>query len=353
MPLIYVATTGNHAGASLITWALAKRLTEKGLKVGFIKPFGTRPAQESGLFTDHDALLFKQVLRLPEPLIQICPFPQPEQLWGQFDPEKILADIKALALTLLLKYDVLLVMGSRHIFFDEAVYPIPDSAFISALNADLILIDRFQKISNSIYSILSVTSLLKEKIKGVIINRVTFNALADVKEKLFSNLKTKGVPISALIPDDPYLSFRTLGEIKEVLAAEFLTGEQNLGQTVGGLTVGIADLKEELLLFNRVYNKIILLKPSKPGTESQEPLKPRPLVGILLTNGRRPADPLLKAAEHSGLPVLLVKEDAFQVMERLESHPPRLSPNDDAKVRYMTGFLDRDNALEELIKNLL
>ena len=353
MPLIYIASTGNHAGASLITWALARRLTEKGLKVGFIKPFGTRPIQESDPFTDPDAVLFKQILHLPEPLIQICPFPQPEQLGGQVDPEKILSDFKSLTLTLLLKYDVLLVMGSRHIFFDDAVYPVPDKDFISGLKADTILIDRFQKISNSLYSILSVTSLLKERIKSVILNRVTYDALEEVKQKVSSNLKTKGVPITALIPDDPYLSYRTLGEIKEVLDGEFLTGEQNLGQTVGGLTVGTGDLKDELLLFNRTYNKIILLKPSKPDKESHEPRKPRPIAGILLTNSRRPAAPLLKAAENAGLPVLLVKEDAFQVMEHLQVHPPRLSPNDEAKVRYMTGFLDRDNALEELIKNLL
>ncbi|RPI75368.1 MAG: hypothetical protein EHM45_15160 [Desulfobacteraceae bacterium] len=352
MPLIYIASTGNHAGQSLITWALARRLTEKGLRVGFCKPFGTRPVQESGLLTDQDAILFKQILHLPEPLLQICPFPQPEQLQGRMDPDKILADFKSLALTFLLKYDVLLVMGSRHIFFDDATYPVPDAAFISGLNSDVILIDRFQKTAHSVYSILSVTSLLKEKIKSVILNRVPFNALEDVQAKVFSGLKAKGIPVSALIPDDPYLSYRTLGEIKEILSGEFLTNEQNLGQTVGGLTVGTGDLKDELRLFNRTYNKIILLKPSKSEKEGRESHKPRPIAGILLTNGRRPAAPLLKAAETAGLPVLLVPADAFRVLEQLQAHSPRLSPNDEAKVRYMTGFLDRDNALEELIKSL-
>ena len=38
--------------------------------------------------------------------------------------------------------DLLLIMGSRHIFFDDAARPVPDISLIPALGADFILLGR-------------------------------------------------------------------------------------------------------------------------------------------------------------------------------------------------------------------
>jgi BioD-like phosphotransacetylase family protein len=52
------------------------------------------------------------------------------------------------------------------------------------------------------------------------------------------------------------------------------------------------------------------------------------------------------------LPLLLVKDDTFKAMERLEETPAFFSPKDKGKVRYFMRLMDQDDALEKLIPSL-
>jgi BioD-like phosphotransacetylase family protein len=64
MPFLFIGSTGDRAGHSLVAWAIGRRLLEKGMSVGFIKPFGTDPVHIHGQWTDQDAFLFKEALNL-------------------------------------------------------------------------------------------------------------------------------------------------------------------------------------------------------------------------------------------------------------------------------------------------
>jgi hypothetical protein len=83
MRSIFIGSTGGEPGQTLATWALATRLKEKGLRVGFIKPYSllpdTGPSAEGG-FCDSDALFFKKVLGLAEPEEVLCPVMLTENL---------------------------------------------------------------------------------------------------------------------------------------------------------------------------------------------------------------------------------------------------------------------------------
>lgn len=352
MPFLFLGSTGDRAGHSLITWAIATRLVEKGLSVGFVKPFGTQPVHVEGIWTDHDAYLFKVSLNLKEPLERVCPYLITDESWRGKGNEEIMEAFKSLAHELSEGRDILIVMGSKHIFFDDAACPIPDTSFIQELNADFILVHRYRTISKSIYSILSVTSLLKEHVKGIILNRVPPGDIGEVRKEVVSGLSRKGLPITTALPEDPLLSFRSLREVQELLNGQFIGAAIDSGQPVAGLTVGSADLTGTLQLFKRAYNKIVLLKPSPPSLGANGPPAPRPIAGIVLTGGRTPAPQLSKAAQHAGVPLMVVKEDTFAALERLEQRTSWLSPNDDAKVRHLMDLMDRDGALDRLLESL-
>ena len=78
MTYLFLGSTGDQAGQSLISWAIARRLLENNIRTGFFKPIGTSPVQVNDTRTDRDAVLFKKVLNLPEPLEKICPYPDPD-----------------------------------------------------------------------------------------------------------------------------------------------------------------------------------------------------------------------------------------------------------------------------------
>ncbi len=352
MPIIFVGSTGDGAGHSLVTWALARRLMEKGLKVGFVKPFGSHPIRKQDLLTDHDAFLFKAILGLQESCDRICPYPVFEESWRHKTTQEILKELKSLTKELGKGKDVLLIMGSKQIFFDDAPFPLPEISIIPELGADVVLISRFREISKSIYSVLSLASLLKGRIKGIILNRAPSDRLEEINTRLVPSLIQKGVPLMAALPEEPFLSYRNLREIIDVLKGEILSGARNLKNPVGGMTVGSSDLTGPLKIFKRVYNKIILLEASLPGKTSEKISGPRPIGGIILTAGRNPAPQLLQAAVQASVPLIRIEEDTFDALERLDRTPPCLSPGDEAKVRHFTDMLDRDGALENLIKSL-
>lgn len=352
MPFLFIGTTGDHAGHSLLTWAIARRLMEKGLRVGFIKPFGTEPVYKEGLWTDRDVLLFKEALRLFEPLDRLCPYPRPEESWGQKDTDEILEEIKSLAEDFSTGKEILLIMGSGDIFFDDPSPGVSDILLNINLKADLALIDRYRETRRSIYSILSVTSLIKDRLKGIVLNRVPPERLDMVNDQMIPFLARKGIPVITAIPEDPLLSFRSLGEIGEILDGELLWGEGGLKRSVGGMTVGSHDLTGGLMLLKRVYNKIILLGPASPENETSGARAHRPIAGIFLTGGKRPAPQVLEAAKGADIPLFLVREDTFKALERLEESTPGLSAGDETKVRRFTDLMDRNGALDGLIRSL-
>ncbi len=320
--------------------------------MGFMKPFGINSVSAKGLFTDHDALLFKQVLDLQQPLDQICPYLESEEAWKQMGTDEILARISSLAQDLSVGKDVLLIMGSKHIFFDDASCPIPDMALATELNASFILVNRYRETSRSVYSILFARSMLKDRIKGIILNRVPTDKLEEINNQVIPSLSEKGVPIIIVLPEDPLLSFQSLREIGEILNAEILFGEDRLSQPVGQMTVGASDLTGELRLFKRVYNKIILLEPFPLDKGKEEPLVHRAIAAILLTGGRKPAPQVLQAARNADIPLLLLRDDTFAALELLEQSSSRLSSVDEDKVRRFTELTNRDGAFDQMLQSL-
>lgn len=351
MSLLFIGSTGDRAGHSLLAWAITRRLLEKGLKVGFLKPFGTNPLQIGGLRTDPDVFLFSRVLGLHEPMERICPYLLDEDIFRQKRPEEIIDEIQSLAKELSISKDVLIVMGSGQMFFDNVSNHISDISLINSLEADFVLINRYRETSRSVYSILSIISLLKDRIKGIILNRISPPKLQEIRDHVVPSLVRKGIPITATLQEDPVLSFRSLAEIREVVDGQILQDEKNLDRPVSGMTVGSSDLSGKLRLFKRAYNKIVLLAPSSDRVIEEKP-DPRPVAGIILTGGRKPAPRLLQASEDAGIPLMLVKDDTFSVLERLDQSTPPLSPKDEIKVRYFTKLIDKDGALDNLIQSI-
>jgi len=349
MPFLFIGSTGDRAGHSLIAWAMARRLAEKGMSVGFMKPFGTDPIHMQGRWTDQDAFLFKEALKLPEPLERICPYLVSDETWRHKGNDEIIEELKTLAGEISETKDIVLILGSRHIFFDDAACPIPDVTLIPELNSQFVLVHRYRKVSKAVYSILSVSSLLRERIKGIVLNRVPPEEIRDVRTGLVPSLREKGIPICAALPEDPVLSFRSLREVGEVLEGQWLW-EEELARPVGAMTVGATDLTEGLMLFKRAYNKIILLEPTRNSADSAAP---RPVAGIVLTGARSPAPQLLQAARRARLPLLLVKQDTFPALERLEQSTSHLSSGDEVKVQHVLELMDHEGALDKLLESIL
>jgi BioD-like phosphotransacetylase family protein len=192
---------------------------------------------------------------------------------------------------------------------------------------------------------------LKDRLKGVIINRVPEDMDADTLNNMITTLIDKGIPVTSILREDPVLSYSNLRQIKNILDGELLCCEEEIDRLVGGMTVGSAYLKGELAIFKRAYNKIILLRPSNHTNGTGNTIL-KNISGILLTGSVYPASQLVSAAEKTNVPLIVIKKDTFSALELLEKKSSILSPEDIFKVERLTELMDKDNTFDRLFKNL-
>ena len=339
---IFIGSTGEHAGLTLVIWAIIRRLMEKKYSPGFFKPFGGDGLNDNETGMDPDALLFKEILNMEEPVEMICPYTFSENIKIQDNQTQVLKKIKYLLSTFSIDKDILLIAGSKDIFNDSAPRALKDMALIREINTDVILAHRFQKISSSIYSILSIHSLLKNNLKGVVINRVPSEQLENVKDKITPLLQQKGISNIAVLPEAPFLSMWSIKKIVEILDGEIIYGKEYLDRPVDTLTVGASFLSKGLSIFKRVYNKIILLS-SSPGTTE--------VAGVILTGNRDIPDKVLEIARGHKIPLISVKNSIFSTWDLLENNLSRLSSGDEDKVIRFMEMMDRNDFLNNLIKS--
>lgn len=347
MRSLFVGSTGDHAGQSLVTWALAQDLKARGLRVSFLKPlFPTEKASEPTM-PDPDGELFKEVLGLPEPLESICPVLEGSEPFGKRPAEGVARQLSPFLKERSGHTDLLFIMGRPEVFLDDPSSPISDTSLAQALEADFILVSRHLDLPRTIYCILSVCSLLGPRVKSVILNRVPLHQMQEVSKGLRERLSGRAIPPVMAVPEDPLLASRTLAEVVETTHGEYLFGQHRAGELVSGWSMGAAQvLGGELAVFRRMYNRIVLL-----GPEESEETPPRP-VGVLLTAGRRPPPILYEVARKADLPLVLVTEDTFTILDRLERTPPRLSPREAIKVQRMAQWLRKEGKLDELWRSL-
>jgi hypothetical protein len=343
MPLLFIGSTGDKAGHSIITWAVADMLRNRGFRVGFFKPFGTHPVQEQGLRSDADALLFKKVLNLETPADHLCPYPAAEDIPVSRGSEELLSETAGKAELLAGDKDILIVMGRAHMFLDDASHPAPEVSIINRLEADLLVVHRYRKLSTTRYSLFSIGSLLRDRLKAMVINRIPAPDFDKAARTLAGSFDCGGMPAAVFLPEDPRLNYQTLAGAARVLGAEVLSGKEFLAATlVSKLTVGSAALPENLKLFRRVYHKLILLEPAAGS-----------VAGIILTGGGKPAPAVLKSAESAGITLMAAQADTFACIDRLEQSSNRLTHHDGYKVERLVELMEQDGNIDGLLKCLV
>lgn len=243
--------------------------------------------------------------------------------------------------------DATLIMGSKSMFSDFSVSPVSDTQLVREHRAKICLMDRYQGLPASIYSILSIHSLFKGSLKVVVVNRVPLEDLQAVRDRLVPMLLAQGIPAVAVLPEDPILASFSLARMSEQLGAEVLEGAGDVRGIVGGCTLGSHSLVGPLRIFRQVYGKIVLLalpdeqSISDPACNTVHSLDgPRPVVGIVLTGGRRPGQTLLDAARKARIPLLLTALDTFSAFERIQSGTSPVTNEEGYKERRFAHLLE-------------
>jgi BioD-like phosphotransacetylase family protein len=352
MRSIFIGSTGGEPGQTLTTWALAAKLKEKGLRVGFIKPYSLLPdtgTSAEGVFCDSDALLIKKVLGLTEPEEALCPVMLTENLIPEVtgnQRERLIEKIKGAFQEISPGKDVVLVMGAKEIFFGDGLSGISDSALVKLFDASVLLVDRYQRDNLTLYSLLSLNSFLDGRVKSAILNHVSPDKMDHVQTKVVPFLKDKGLKSIVAVPENPVLAALTVLTVTELIDGQILSCPERAGNLIETFTIGSKHLEGPLSIFKQVYNKIILLGLGQADKE-------RTVGGIILTGGKNPSEVVLKVATERCIPLILTRTDTFQTMERLEKAKPSLTLRDEFKVHQFLELIEQETGSSEWVDALL
>jgi BioD-like phosphotransacetylase family protein len=208
----------------------------------------------------------------------------------------------------------------------------------------VLLFDRYQRDNLTFYSLLSLNSFLDGRVKSAVLNHVPAERIDHVRTKVISFLQQKGVKSVVAVPQDPVLAALTVSTIAEIVGGELLCCAEMEGNLVQSSTIGAKHLEGPLSIFRQVYNKVVLV--------GQDPAA-KPVVGIILTGGKRPSDLVVRTAQDHRIPLILTRPDTFQVVERMEKAKPAMSLKDEFRVHRFLRLIDEINAGSRWVEELL
>ena len=347
MHKIFVSSTGAQSGQSLAAWVMAEIFHSKGMRTGFFKPFVTRPMIKGGRIIDKDALLMKEYLHLQEDLELISPVVPEESPGDEATRKEQIENIKKSYEVVKEEKDALVIMGSEQIFHDSDSPYLPDGHLVNQFDSPVLLVDKFQSESMSIYSVLAVDSFLNGRVKIVIINRVSPDSLKPVRRKLVPLFQERGLPVVFVVPQDRILACLTIRHIVDIVKGDVLTGGEHLDSLVESTSISSTHLQGSLNLFRRVFNKIILLGPKL--NSSPAPFITPFVTGVLLTGGRKPAPIVINTCKDFGIPLILTTSDTFNTMEKIQNLQIHITSKDIYKLKRFLQLIGEEDAIQKIV----
>ena len=146
MQTLFIGSTAGNSGKTLITVGLGLALRECGYKVGYLKPLGKMPITVNGKTVDADAQFLKSILQLAEPLEQICPVVQTQDLVARAlrgEAGDLRSKIQQAYEAVSVGKDVTLIGGAGSLT-DGAFLGISGTRLAKEFRASVLLIDPYQ-----------------------------------------------------------------------------------------------------------------------------------------------------------------------------------------------------------------
>lgn len=318
MRLLYVGSSSGHSGKNLICLGLGRRLQKDGLRLAFMKPFGTSPLRVGQEFTDADAWMINQELGLGQGPAQTCPVVRTQDMLSRTmrgQAGDLLPQVEAACAQLAQNADLLMLAGSGTMS-TGAMAGLSGHAVVRRLGAKVILVDRYDN-QYFLDNLLCTRDRLGEALAGVIINSVDPEMNDALEEQVVPFLASKGLPTLGRLPKDDLLGAVSVQNLVEMLGAKVLTSAGKIDHLVTRFFIGAMQVSHAHKFFGSVRDFGCIVGGDRPDIQL-EALESGAAC-LILTGNLYPSEIILTRAEEHGVPVLTVRDDTYSVARRLEA----------------------------------
>ena len=403
MRTILVSSVEEYSGKTGIIAALGLILKERGLNVGYFKPFGVESvklekragcfgkegeseegiegggekaaeAEEAGEASgasgaseavvkeaeearaeaeeavDEDAFRIAKILNLEESPAEICPV-----LLDRPYEEFLLLFREADAVNALKKKvqeafkrvsagkDVVLVEGVANYRVGKSV-ELCDFNISAMLNAEILMIAKYKNfvLDDILYAKEHSSSSFK-----VIFNQVPRYKMAYM-DFVSSFLEERGVEVVGAIPQDDALAALSVGEICEAVGGRLIGRPSDEGILVEELLVGAMTPQSAITYFRRSRNAAVITGGDRSDLQALA-LEIPAIKCLVLTGGLEPPTIIKGAAVQRGKPLILAPDDTLTVVERLNKAFGKARLHSEAKIRRMRELLLKHVNIENIL----
>ncbi|MFB0558614.1 MAG: phosphotransacetylase family protein [Candidatus Bathyarchaeia archaeon] len=323
---IYVSGT-RFSGKTALCLGLFGKFQEMGFKVGYFKPVGQGRKIVDGKLRDADVILMKEVMGLTETLDELCPVVLGKRYLDQVskDCDESRRKVRHAFERVREDKDVLLI--------ESAARP----EYLICCGLDLPQLAKEFK-AKVLFSVKGDDDTVAERailyrdyvawkggeMLGVVLNFVPYQQLERMRGVVSPVLEKCNLDVLGVVPDHRELTLPTVQDVVDVLEAEVLTGKQYLETLVDNYLVGAMSPESALSWLRRGVGRAFITGGDRTDLILTA-LETKPSA-IILTGNIYPSVSVLTAAEGKGTPILLVPNDTYTTVTKLELLNGRIVP---------------------------
>jgi len=193
------------------------------------------------------------------------------------------------------------------------------------------------------------------EVVGVIVNKVALDKIDYISDFLRRGLKRKGLDLLGVLPHQPILSSPTISAIRSELDAEVLAGSDRLQNMVEDIVVGAMGAQNASRFFKP---GVLIITPGDrediimAAATSSHARTERQISGLVLTGGNRPSASVIRLLADCSFPVLLAKDDSYEVASAVHDMTVKTHAEDLEKIDVIRDLIAKHVDVKKILKAL-
>jgi hypothetical protein len=387
MRQLYLAATGQNRGKTTAALGLFDGFERAALKTAFMKPVGQRTVIDHDQPADEDAVLMHETFDIPADYGAMSPVHIPRGFTKSYIAGEVVEDLGARIVrardTFRDTYEMLLIEGTGHAGVG-AVIGLSNATVAAMLRAPAIIVSE-GGVGRPIDEIVLNASHFAAHgvpVAGAIVNKVDLDAQPGIAQVLERGLAHNGIRLLGVLPVRPILSNPTLGMILDGVHGETIHPGPDLDRVIDGVAIGAMEPRhmlervgpgtlvivpgdrEDVILtltnahLARRYRVAGAAEAARIARIAAEASNERTAnvdghegaaLGLLLTGGYRPRDPVVAAIRQADLFATIVPEDTYVVASEVHDLLVKTHPADHEKIAMIKSLVAEHLDIERIL----
>ena len=354
-PRVFIAATRQNDGKTTTSLGLIAALQQTFPRIGYIKPVGQRFVEIAEQKIDEDTVLMDSVYGLNCPLVDMSPIAVEPDFTRKYletaNNEALVRKIQNAFDRVAWEKDFVLCEGSGHAGVG-AVFDLSNAQVAKHLGCKVIIVSR-GGIGKPIDEVALNQALFEKEgveVIGVIINKVLEGKVDYIADFARRGLKRKGLELLGVIPHRAVLTQPTMDLIRDELKADVLNQPPSLHQAVEDVVVGAMSAQNAVRFFKR--GALLITPGDREDIVTAACAHGGAMAGIVLTGGLQPGADALRAAKALSIPVLLARDDSYQVAPTVHDLTVKTRPTDAEKISLIRDLVAKNVNVKKILDSL-